>query len=34
MKYVDFMLKIGTIKTRPSTWKDIFFPEIHDVHGS
>ena len=34
MKYVDFMFKIGAIKTRPESWKDLFFPEIHALPGS
>ncbi len=27
MKYVNFMLKIGSIKVKPDSWKDLFFPE-------
>ena len=34
MKYVDFMLKTGTIKTTPDSWKDLFFPEVHALPGS
>jgi NitT/TauT family transport system substrate-binding protein len=34
MKYVDFMHSIGSIKTRPDSWKDLFFPEIHGLSGS
>jgi NitT/TauT family transport system substrate-binding protein len=34
MKYVDFMLKTGTIKTKPDSWKDLFFPEVHALPGS
>lgn len=34
MKYAEFMHDIGSIKKRPATWKDLFFPEIHDVPGS
>ena len=26
MKYVDFMYKTGTIKIKPDSWKDLFFP--------
>jgi NitT/TauT family transport system substrate-binding protein len=33
-KYADFMYSIGSIKTRPSSWKDLFFPEIHAAPGS
>jgi NitT/TauT family transport system substrate-binding protein len=34
MKYVDFMLKTGAIKTRPDSWKDLFFPNVHGLQGS
>ena len=34
MKYVDFMAKIGSIKVRPDSWKDLFFPNIHGAAGS
>ncbi|MBI3703425.1 MAG: ABC transporter substrate-binding protein, partial [Rhizobiales bacterium] len=28
MKYADFMSGVGTLKVKPATWKDYFFPEI------
>ena len=34
MKYVNFMHKIGSIKVRPESWKDLFFPNIHGAAGS
>jgi NitT/TauT family transport system substrate-binding protein len=34
MKYADFMHEIGSIKNRPGSWKDMFFPEIHGAPGS
>lgn len=34
MKYVDFMAKIGSIKTRPVSWKDLFFPNVYNLPGS
>jgi NitT/TauT family transport system substrate-binding protein len=34
MKYVDFMLKTGAIKTRPDSWRDLFFPNVHGLAGS
>jgi NitT/TauT family transport system substrate-binding protein len=34
MKYAQFMHKTGTIKELPASWKDLFFPEIHDKKGS
>jgi len=33
-KYADFMHQIGSIKQRPASWKDVFFPEIHAAPGS
>lgn len=32
--YADFMHRVGTLRTRPGTWKDVFAPEIHDRPGS
>jgi len=34
MKYADFMHSIGSIKKRPGSWKDLFFPEAQDSPGS
>jgi NitT/TauT family transport system substrate-binding protein len=34
MKYADFMHGIGSIKNRPASWKDMFFPDIHAEPGS
>jgi NitT/TauT family transport system substrate-binding protein len=34
MKYAEFMHDIGSIQNRPSSWQDLFFPEIHDAPGS
>ena len=34
MKYANFMHDVGSIKNRPASWKDLFFPEIHGVPGS
>ncbi len=34
MKYAEFMHKVGALKTKASSWKDYFFPEIHDLSGS
>jgi NitT/TauT family transport system substrate-binding protein len=34
MKYADFMTKVGSTKKKPASWKDLFFPEIHNVSGS
>jgi NitT/TauT family transport system substrate-binding protein len=34
MKYAEFMAEVGSIKVKPGSWKDLFFPEIHDLPGS
>jgi len=34
MKYADFMAKVGAIKVRPDSWKDLFFPNVHGTAGS
>jgi NitT/TauT family transport system substrate-binding protein len=34
MKYATFMHDVGSIKEAPASWKDMFFPEIHDKSGS
>ena len=34
MKYVDFMHKIGSIKARPDSWKEMFFQNAHQLSGS
>ena len=34
MKYVDFMTKIGSIKNRPDSWKEMFFPNAQNLAGS
>jgi ABC-type nitrate/sulfonate/bicarbonate transport system substrate-binding protein len=34
MKFADFMAEVGTLKNKPASWKDYFFPEIYDLNGS
>ncbi len=34
MKYVNFMLKTGSIKVKPDSWKDLFFPNAQSLPGS
>jgi NitT/TauT family transport system substrate-binding protein len=34
LKYADFMYAVGTIKAKPASWKDLFFPEVHGLPGS
>ncbi|MEO6749884.1 MAG: ABC transporter substrate-binding protein [Casimicrobiaceae bacterium] len=33
-QYADFMQQVGSIKVKPDSWKDLFFPEIYDLPGS
>jgi NitT/TauT family transport system substrate-binding protein len=34
MKQAAFMAEIGTIKVKPASWKDYFFPEAWGLPGS
>jgi NitT/TauT family transport system substrate-binding protein len=34
MKYVDFMLKVGAIKVKPESWKEMYFPNAQGLSGS
>ncbi len=34
MKYANFMADVGSIKLRPATWQEMFFPGIHGVAGN
>ena len=34
LPFATFMHDVGTLKTKPASWKDLFFPEIHDMSGS
>jgi len=34
MRYATFMHSVGSLKEAPKSWKDLFFPEIHDLNGS
>ncbi len=34
MRYAEFMARVGTIKAKPASWKDLFFPAIHGLPGS
>jgi NitT/TauT family transport system substrate-binding protein len=34
MKYAEFMQRIGTMKAKPVSWKDLFFSAVHDRPGS
>jgi NitT/TauT family transport system substrate-binding protein len=34
MKFATFMHGVGSLKEAPKSWKDLFFPEVHDLSGS
>jgi NitT/TauT family transport system substrate-binding protein len=34
MQYAQFMHAVGSIKVKPASWKDLFFPELHGLPGS
>jgi NitT/TauT family transport system substrate-binding protein len=34
MKIYSFMHKVGALKNMPSTWQDLFFPEVHGLNGN
>jgi NitT/TauT family transport system substrate-binding protein len=34
MKFADAMYRGGTIKNKPASWKDYFFPEVYNLKGS
>ena len=33
MKQAEFMFDVGTIRVKPKSWKDYFFPEAHGLSG-
>ena len=34
MKFVQFMNKVGTLKSKAASWKDLFFPEVYNLPGN
>ncbi|MEK6591445.1 MAG: ABC transporter substrate-binding protein [Pseudomonadota bacterium] len=34
MKFYEFMNKVGTVKPKATSWKDLYFPEVHNLPGS
>jgi NitT/TauT family transport system substrate-binding protein len=34
VKLASFKTRVGTIKVKPDSWKDLFFSDIHDLPGS
>jgi NitT/TauT family transport system substrate-binding protein len=33
-KMIDFMHRVGLVKSKPDSWKELFFPEAHGLSGS
>jgi NitT/TauT family transport system substrate-binding protein len=33
-RYADFMADVGSVKERPASWKDLAFPNLHNLPGS
>ena len=34
LPFAQFMHQVGTLKTKPASWKDLFFPDIYELSGS
>jgi NitT/TauT family transport system substrate-binding protein len=34
IKFADFMNKVGTLKNKAASWRDLYFPELHSLPGS
>ena len=34
LPFAQFMHQVGTIRNKPDSWKDLFFPEVHHLPGS
>lgn len=34
LPFQQFMHQVGTLKNRAESWKELFFPDIHDLEGS
>jgi NitT/TauT family transport system substrate-binding protein len=34
LRTAEFMHRIGRVKHRPASWKDLFFPNLHGREGS
>jgi NitT/TauT family transport system substrate-binding protein len=34
LRFATFQHAVGTLKAEPTSWKDLFFPELHDRPGS
>ncbi|MDC6210934.1 ABC transporter substrate-binding protein [Ralstonia solanacearum] len=33
-RYAEFMQRVGTLKSKPASWKDLFFPTVQNRQGS
>ncbi|XHO07937.1 hypothetical protein ACEQUB_p01184 (plasmid) [Ralstonia syzygii] len=33
-RYAEFMQRVGTLKGKPASWKDLFFPTVQNRQGS
>ncbi|MBM3598297.1 MAG: ABC transporter substrate-binding protein [Alphaproteobacteria bacterium] len=34
IKYAEFLHRIGSLRNKPASWKDYYFPDVHGVQGS
>jgi sulfonate transport system substrate-binding protein len=34
MAYAEFMSRVGMLPARPASWRDVFFPNVHQLPGS
>lgn len=34
MKFADYMYRSGTLKHKPASWKDVYYPEVHNLPGN
>jgi len=34
LKQAEFMADVGTLKVKPKSWTEYFFPEAHKLPGS
>ena len=34
LKYAEFMHQVGSLRNKPASWQDYYFPDIHGVIGS
>jgi NitT/TauT family transport system substrate-binding protein len=34
MTYATFMADVGSIKVKPKSWQEMFFPDIHGIPGN